>query len=125
VASASRRSSLPGFRSAVTAFILAGLGPLVMGASSPAAIVVGLRSLEASATAGKNAPGRSTAYVAVAFGILGMLLWVRVLWQVGVKLDESGKDPARVAPIAIGLAVVWAASAASAILIGRYRRRFA
>ena len=116
--------SLPGVRSAVIAFALAGIGPLVMGASSPAAIVVGMRSLNESASEGKNAPGRSTAYVAVAFGIAGMLMWSWVLWRVRVRLEGSGTDPNRVIPLAIGLAVVWAASTAAALVIGRSRRRF-
>ena len=118
------RASLPGFRSAVNSFILAGIGPFVMGASSPAAIVVGLRSLGESAKAGRNAPGRSTAYVGVAFGIVGMVMWVWVLWRVHTKLGETGKDPNRVIPVAVALALVWVASAAAATVIGRYRRRF-
>ena len=117
------RVALPGFRSAVNAFILSGIGPIVMGASSPAAIVVGMRSLGESASQGKNAPGRSTAYVAVAFGIAGMLMWAWVLWRVSVKLREAGKDPHRVIPLAVALAVVWLASAAAATLAGRARRR--
>jgi len=121
---ATDRASLPGVRSAVVAFVLAGIGPLVMGASSPAAIVVGMRSLGESASEGKNAPGRSTAYVAVAFGIAGMLMWAWVLWRVRVKLGDAGTDPNRVIPLTIGLAVVWVASAAVALVIGRYRRRF-
>jgi hypothetical protein len=118
------RGSLPGFRSAVSSFVLAGIGPFLMGATSPAAVVVGLRSLGESAGSGRNAPGRSTAYVGVAFGIAGMLMWVWVLWSVRDRLGATGKDPDRVIPVAVALAVVWAASAAAALVAGRYRRRF-
>ncbi|MEA2521061.1 MAG: hypothetical protein QOI81_707 [Actinomycetota bacterium] len=118
------RASLPGFRSAVSSFVLAGIGPLVMGATSPAAVVVGLRSLGESARSGRNAPGRSTAYVGVAFGIVGMVMWVWVLWRVHTKLGETGKDPNRVIPVAVALGVVWVASASAALVVGRYRRRF-
>jgi hypothetical protein len=57
------------------AFTLAAFGPFVMAASSPAAIVLGFRSLSQSSVAGPRAPGRVTAYGSIVVGACGLWLW--------------------------------------------------
>ena len=66
---------VPGRRMAFQAFVLAAVGPFLMGASSPAAIVLGFRSLSLSSVAGARAPGRATAYGAIVLGACGLWLW--------------------------------------------------
>ncbi|HWC72281.1 MAG TPA: hypothetical protein VG993_14075 [Actinomycetota bacterium] len=109
----------PGRRKAVAAFLLACLGPFVMACSSPAAIVLGFRSLGESAAAGARAPGRVTAYGAIVAGALGLWFWGWVVAQLAGELSERGKDPAMVIPLVGGLAVVWVASALAGWLTGR------
>ncbi len=104
---------------ALQAFVLAVLGPFVMGASSPAAIVLGFRSLSLSAVAGARAPGRVTAYASIVIGACGLWLWGWSVAKLAGELSERGKDPQLVVPLAAGLAFVWAASALAGLLAGR------
>lgn len=111
----------PGYRHAVWALFLAVLGPFVMAASSPAAIVLGWRALRASAAAGPRTRGRATAAGAITIGTFGWLLWAWALWWVWMQLPTRGIEREAVLPLAAGLAVVWAASAAAGALAGRGR----
>jgi hypothetical protein len=113
---------VPGRRKAVSAFLLACLGPFVMACSSPAAIVLGFRSLDESTVAGSRAPGRATAYGAIVIGALGLWFWGWVVAQLAGELSERGEDPGLVIPLAAGLAFVWLASALAGWLSGRATR---
>ncbi|HEX7246697.1 MAG TPA: hypothetical protein VF351_01215 [Actinomycetota bacterium] len=114
--------TVPGRRRAVSAFLLACVGPFVMASSSPAAIVLGFRSLEESSLAGARAPGRVSAYAAIVIGALGLWFWGWFLAQLAGELSERGKDPGLVVPLAAGLAFVWLASAAAGWLASRGTR---
>jgi hypothetical protein len=114
--------AVPGRRKAISAFVLACLGPFVMACSSPAAIVLGFRSLEESAVAGARAPGRATAYGAIVVGALGLWFWGWTVARLAGELSERGKDPGLVIPLAAGMAVVWLASALAGWLAGRSAR---
>jgi hypothetical protein len=111
--------AVPGRRMATQALILAAAGPFVMGASSPAAISLGFRSLNESAVAGAYAAGRFTAYGAIVIGACGLWFWGWVIAQMAGALSARGKDPALVVPLVAGLALVWAASALAGLLAGR------
>ena len=111
--------AVPGRRRALSAFLLACLGPFVMACSSPAAIVLGFRSLSESAVAGARAPGRATAYGAIVVGAMGMWFWGWVVARMAGELSDRGKDPAAVVPLIGGLAFVWLASAFAGWLAGR------
>jgi hypothetical protein len=113
LASSSRRAAI--------AFGLAVLGPFVMAASSPAAIVLGWRSSRDLAIAPPAARGRAAAAGAIALGTFGLLLWAWALWRLWVRLDERGDDPHAVVPLVAGLIVVWLASALAGALAGRNR----
>ncbi len=115
-------SVVPGRRKAVSAFVLASVGPFVMGCSSPAAIVLGFRSLDESAVAGARAPGRATAYGAIVVGALGLWFWGWVVARLAGELSERGKDPGMVIPLVAGLVFVWTASALAGWLGGRGTR---
>jgi hypothetical protein len=110
---------VPGRRKAVSAFVLACLGPFVMACSSPAAIVLGFRSLDESAVAGARAPGRVTAYAAIVVGTLGLWFWGWVVARLAGELSDRGKDPGMVIPLVAGMAFVWLASALAGWLAGR------
>jgi hypothetical protein len=110
---------VPGRRMAFQAFVLAALGPFVMGASSPAAVVLGFRSLSISAVAGARAPGRVTAYGAIVVGACGMWFWGWTVAKLAGTLSAHGKDPALVLPLVAGLAFVWLASALAGFIAGR------
>ncbi|HEY6566897.1 MAG TPA: hypothetical protein VI341_05185 [Actinomycetota bacterium] len=110
---------VPGRRMAIQAFVLAVLGPFVMGASSPAAIMLGFRSLSISAVAGARAPGRVTAYASIVIGACGLWLWGWTIAQLAGALSERGKDPQLVVPLIAGLVFVWLASALAGFLAGR------
>ncbi len=110
---------VPGRRMAMQAFVLAVAGPFVMGASSPAAIVLGFRSLSISAVAGARAPGRVTAYTSIVIGACGLWLWGWTVAQLAGALSEQGKDPALVVPLVGGLAFVWLMSAVAGSLAAR------
>jgi hypothetical protein len=110
---------VPGRREAISAFVLACLGPFVMACSSPAAIVLGFRSLDESAVAGARAPGRVTAYGAIVVGALGLWFWGWVVARLAGELSDRGKDPGLVIPLVAGLAFVWLASALAGWLAGR------
>lgn len=101
------------------ALVLAAIGPFVMGASSPAAIVLGFRSLNDSAPAGAYAPGRITAYGAIVIAACGLWFWGWVVAQLAGALSARGKDPSLVLPLIAGLAFVWAASALAGWMAGR------
>ena len=90
-----------------------------MACSSPAAIVLGFRSLDESAPAGARAPGRSTAYGAIVVGSLGLWFWGWVVARLAGELSERGKDPELVVPLAAGLAFVWLMSGLAGWLAGR------
>ena len=107
---------------AVQAFLLAVLGPFVMGASSPAAIVMGFRSLADSAIAGARAPGRATAYGAIVLGACGLWFWGWSVARIAGELSDRGKDPSLVVPMIGSLVFVWAASALAGLLAGRRPR---
>jgi hypothetical protein len=109
---------VPGRRKAISAFVLACLGPFVMACSSPAAIVLGFRSLDESAVAGARAPGRVTAYGAIVVGALGLWFWGWVVARLAGELSDRGKDPGLVIPLVAGLAFVWLASALAGWLAG-------
>ncbi len=113
LASSSRRATI--------AFGLAVLGPFVMAASSPAAIVLGWRSTRDLARASSSPRGRAAAAGAIALGTFGLLLWVWVLWRLWIRLDEQAGDPHAVMPLAGGLTLVWLASALAGALAGRNR----
>ena len=113
---------MPGYRKALAAFVLACVGPVVMACSSPAAIVLGLRSLEESAPAGAHARGRATAYVSIVVGALGLWFWGWVVARLAGELSERGKDPGLLIPLVAGLAIVWLASALAGWLAGRTLR---
>jgi hypothetical protein len=113
---------VPGHRKAVSAFALACAGPFVMACSSPAAIVLGFRSLEESAPAGAHARGRATAYGSIVVGALGLWFWGWVVARLAGELSQRGKDPALVIPLVAGLAIVWLASALAGWLAGRAPR---
>jgi hypothetical protein len=113
---------VPGRRKAVSAFILACAGPFVMACSSPAAIVLGFRSLDESAPAGAYAPGRVTAYGSIVIGALGLWFWGWVVARLAGELSERGKDPWLVLPLTVGLGVVWLASALAGWMAGRVAR---
>jgi hypothetical protein len=113
---------VPGRRKATAAFLLACLGPFVMASSSPAAIVLGFRSLDESAVAGARAPGRASAYGAIVVGALGLWFWGWAVARLAGELSERGKDPGLVIPLAAGLALVWLASALAGWLAGRGTR---
>lgn len=113
---------VPGRRKAVSAFVLACLGPFVMACSSPAAIVLGFRSLDESAPAGAHAPGRVTAYGSIVVGALGLWFWGWVVARLAGELSDRGKDPGLVIPLVGGLAIVWLASALAGWLAGREPR---
>jgi hypothetical protein len=117
-----RPTVVPGRRKALSAFVLACLGPFVMGCSSPAAVVLGFRSLDESAVAGARAPGRATAYGAIVIGALGLWFWGWVVARLAGELSERGKDPGMVIPMVAGLVFVWAASALAGCLAGRGTR---
>jgi hypothetical protein len=117
-----RPTVVPGRRKALSAFVLACLGPFVMGCSSPAAVVLGFRSLDESAVAGARAPGRATAYGAIVIGALGLWFWGWVVARLAGELSERGKDPGMVIPMVAGLVFVWAASALAGWLAGRGTR---
>lgn len=106
---------------AFRAFVLAALGPFVMAASSPAAIVLGFRSLSISAVAGAHAPGRATAYGSIVVGACDLWFWGWTVAQLAGELSERGKDPGLVIPLVAGLALVWLASALAGYLAGRPR----
>jgi hypothetical protein len=110
---------VPGRRKAISAFVLACLGPFVMACSSPAAIVLGFRSLEESAVAGARAPGRVTAYGAIVVGALGLWFWGWTVARLAGELSDRGKDPGMVIPLVAGMAFVWLASALAGWLAGR------
>jgi hypothetical protein len=110
---------VPGRRMATQAFVLALVGPFVMGASSPAAIVLGFRSLSISAIAGARAPGRVTAYTSIVIGACGLWLWGWTVAQLAGALSEQGEDPALVVPMIGGLAFVWLLSAVAGTLAAR------
>jgi hypothetical protein len=110
---------VPGRRKAISAFVLACLGPFVMACSSPAAIVLGFRSLDESAVAGARAPGRVTAYGAIVVGALGLWFWGWVVARLAGELSDRGKDPGLVIPLVAGLAFVWLASALAGWLAAR------
>jgi hypothetical protein len=110
---------VPGRRKAISAFVLACLGPFVMACSSPAAIVLGFRSLDESAVAGARAPGRVTAYGAIVVGALGLWFWGWVVASLAGELSDRGKDPGLVIPLVAGLAFVWLASALAGWLAAR------
>lgn len=112
----------PGRRQAVSAFLLACLGPFLMACSSPAAIVLGFRSLEESSVAGARAPGRVSAYAAIVVGALGLWFWGWFVAQLAGELSERGRDPALVIPLAAGLVFVWLASAVAGWLASRGAR---
>ncbi|MGZ8629475.1 MAG: DUF4190 domain-containing protein [Actinomycetota bacterium] len=114
--------TVPGRRKAVSAFVLACLGPFVMACSSPAAIVLGFRSLDESAPAGAHAPGRVTAYGSIVVGTLGLWFWGWVVARLAGELSDRGKDPGLVVPLVAGLAIVWLASALAGWLAGRAPR---
>lgn len=113
---------VPGYRKALSAFVLACVGPFVMACSSPAAIVLGLRSLEESAPAGAHARGRATAYGSIVVGALGLWFWGWVVARLAGELSERGKDPGLLIPLVAGLAIVWLASALAGWLAGRTLR---
>jgi hypothetical protein len=113
---------VPGRRRAISAFALACLGPFVMACSSPAAIVLGFRSLGESAVAGARAPGRATAYAAIVVGALSLWFWGWVVARLAGELSERGKDPAMMIPLIAGLIVVWLVSALAGWLAGRGMR---
>jgi hypothetical protein len=110
---------VPGRRKAISAFVLACLGPFVMACSSPAAIVLGFRSLDESAVAGARAPGRVTAYCAIVVGALGLWFWGWTVARLAGELSDRGKDPGMVIPLVAGMAFVWLASALAGWLAGR------
>jgi hypothetical protein len=110
---------VPGRRKAISAFVLACLGPFVMACSSPAAIVLGFRSLDESAVAGARAPGRVTAYGAIVVGALGLWFWGWVVARLAGELSDRGKDPGLVIPLVAGWAFVRLASALAGWLAGR------
>jgi len=110
---------VPGRRKALSAFVLACLGPFVMACSSPAAIVLGFRSLDESAVAGARAPGRVTAYGAIVVGALGLWFWGWVVARLAGELSDRGKDPGMVIPLIAGMLFVWLASALAGLLAGR------
>jgi hypothetical protein len=110
---------VPGRRKAISAFVLACLGPFVMACSSPAAIVLGFRSLDESAVAGARAPGRVTAYAAIVVGALGLWFWGWVVARLAGELSDRGKDPGMVIPLIAGMLFVWLASALAGVLAGR------
>ena len=93
-----------------------------MACSSPAAIVLGFRSLDESSVAGARAPGRVSAYGAIVVGTLGLWFWGWFVARLAGELSERGKDPGLVIPLAGGLVFVWLASAAAGWLAGRGRR---
>lgn len=110
---------VPGRRKAISAFVLACLGPFVMACSSPAAIVLGFRSLDESAVAGARAPGRVTAYGAIVVGALGLWFWGWTVARLAGELSDRGKDPGMVIPLVAGMAFVWLASTLAGWLAGR------
>jgi hypothetical protein len=110
---------VPGRRKAISAFVLACLGPFVMACSSPAAIVLGFRSLDESAVAGARAPGRVTAYAAIVVGALGLWFWGWVVARLAGELSDRGKDPGMVIPLIAGMLFVWLESALAGVLAGR------
>jgi len=114
--------AVPGRRKAVSAFLLACLGPFVMACSSPAAIVLGFRSLDESASTGARAAGRVTAYGAIVVASLGLWFWGWVVARLAGELSERGKDPGLVIPLAAGMAFVWLASALAGWFAGRAGR---
>jgi hypothetical protein len=113
---------VPGRRMAFQAFVLAAVGPFLMGASSPAAIVLGFRSLSLSSVAGARAPGRATAYGAIVLGACGLWLWGWTVARLAGTLSTRGKDPALVMPLIAGLLFVWLASGLAGFLAGRAAR---
>ena len=113
---------VPGRRMAFQAFVLAAVGPFLMGASSPAAIVLGFRSLSLSSVAGARAPGRATAYGAIVLGACGLWLWGWTVARLAGTLSARGKDPALVMPLIAGLLFVWLASGLAGFLAGRAAR---
>lgn len=113
---------VPGRRQAVSAFLLACVGPFLMACSSPAAIVLGFRSLEESSVAGAWAPGRVSAYAAIVVGALGLWFWGWFVAQLAGELSERGKDPGLVIPLVAGLVFVWLASAVAGWLASRGTR---
>lgn len=104
------------------AFVLAAVGPFVMAASSPAAIVLGFRSLSESGVAGAHAPGRATAYGSIVIGSCGLWLWGWLIARLAAALSARGKDPALIVPLVAGLAVVWLASGLAGFLAARRPR---
>jgi hypothetical protein len=108
---------------AIQAFVLSVLGPFVMGASSPAAIVLGFRSLSISAVAGARAPGRVTAYASIVIGACGLWLWGWTIAQLAGELSERGKDPQLVVPLIAGLVFVWLLSGLAGLLAGFWAGR--
>jgi hypothetical protein len=113
--------AVPGARRATIAFALAAAGPFVMAASSPAAIVLGLRSLHESAPAGARARGRATAYGAIVVGAVGLWFWGWTVARLAGALSERGRDASGVLPLVGGLAFVWLASALAGAFAGRAR----
>ncbi len=111
----------PVARRAARALALAVLGPFVMAASSPAAIVLGWRASRATVDASPRARGRAAAAGALALGTFGLLFWVWAIWRLWVRLGEQGRDRSAVLPLAAALVAVWVASALAAALVGRNR----
>jgi hypothetical protein len=114
--------SPPGYRLAIRALVFAIIGPFVMAASSPAAIVLGWRSMRQSAGASPHAKGRASAAGAIALGTFGVLFWMWAVWRLWVKLDQKGKDPHLVVPLAVALFAVWVASGFAGALSFRAHR---
>ena len=93
-----------------------------MACSSPAAIVLGFRSLDESAPAGAYAPGPVTAYGSIVIGALGLWFWGWVVARLAGELSERGEDPWLVLPLTVGLGAVWLASALAGWMAGRVAR---
>jgi hypothetical protein len=108
-------------RRASWALALGALGPFVMAASSPAAIVLGWRVTRSSADVGPGTRGRAAAAGAIALGTFGLLFWVWAVWRLWARLGEQGRDRSAVISLAAALILVWAASALAAALVGRNR----
>jgi hypothetical protein len=109
----------PTARRAGWALVLAAIGPFVMAASSPAAVVLGWRVLRTSLS--PRSRGRAAAAGAIALGTFGLLFWTWAIWRLWVRLDEQGRDASAAIPLAVALIVVWTASALAAALTGRNR----
>ena len=82
--------------------------------------MLGWRTTRDLAGAPPSTRGGAAAAGAIALGTFGLLLWAWALWRLWVRLDERG-DPHAVVPLAVGLIVVWLASAVAGALAGRNR----